>query len=140
MITLAGKTHNAGYAEEWTAEGRTFASYPDILRYLTTCYQWGGAPAPRPVERVYLGTARDQWAHQRIDGFRHWDVPREVWERLHRLHTRYVAYLHYVREVLPEWRETTRIPWMDNSVESVQTDKWGNTRRVTLVGSHGDVC
>jgi hypothetical protein len=64
-------------------------------------------------------------------------------EQLHalmRLQDRYAAYRHYLTEVMPEWHVTDRIPYADNSVVHVETNRWGGTRRVEVEAPHGDAC
>lgn len=64
----------------------------------------------------------------------------EVWNEVVKLHRRYSRFCHYITEIKPEWREVSRIHWADNSVESVQQDRHGNTRKVMIVPPHGDLC
>ncbi|MFI1796594.1 hypothetical protein ACH427_04440 [Streptomyces sp. NPDC020379] len=46
----------------------------------------------------------------------------------------------YVSEVEPEWQDEEKVAYMDNSVELVQVDKYGNRRRKTLEYPSGDAC
>lgn len=54
--------------------------------------------------------------------------------------SRYSRFCHYIREVLPEWRDVEDTPYADNSVETVQINKYGQQRQVMKTAPHGDAC
>jgi hypothetical protein len=64
-----------------------------------------------------------------------------TWQRVASLSARYHSFRHYCREVLPEWRETSRVFYADNSVEAVEASAiTGETRRVMVTPPSGDRC
>lgn len=141
MITIAGR---------YGRDSQEFRNYSDALRWLAanntqhgqrqslTSFHIGswrrgrnpGDPAVLDPHGAYWFN-RDLWTSE---------VTPEQYERLAVLHRRYSSYRQYLTEVLPEWRDVETIPYMDNSIEVVQQDKWGNRRTVQTVGPHGDAC
>lgn len=64
----------------------------------------------------------------------------EQWQKVAKLSYRYKRYCHYVEEILPEWEETGKIYWADNSVEVIQRNKFGEKRTVPISAPGGDIC
>lgn len=123
---------------------REFGTAMGMLRF---CLDNGafpnrGASGPLTLERVHLG--RDGQGpgsdYQRIDTAFPFKVTAECLSAMRKAHARYMAALHYWREVEPEWREGAPINYADNSTERIDRDKHGNTRRVMLRQPSGDVC
>lgn len=63
-----------------------------------------------------------------------------TWMEVYRLNKRYKRFCHYVEEIIPQWRDIDKIYFADNSVETIQINRWGETRKVMIVPPHGDVC
>lgn len=128
----------------FSGEEKTFPTYTALWRWIVANNPQAGHH--RTVGHFYLGTLNHRgqvgasdlyWANQRLGG---WTVTADQLHALLRLQNRYRTYVHHLTEVLPEWRETGRIPWMDNSVDVIETNKWGCTRRRQIVAPHGDLC
>lgn len=125
-----------------------FRSYGALLRHIAATGDDGmGRSGPRSPRDFFLGS-RDRRTRKpcgySLHVARRWLRDHQVSEAdldaLMRLQERYRAYVHHCTEVMPQWRETSRIPYMDNSEEAVQTNKWGGTRRVMVTAPHGDLC
>lgn len=121
---------------------RTFRTAMGMLRFCVNNGAFRNVVRGGPLDRVYLG--RDGQGpgsdYQVVDAFFRFKITGEHLTAMRRAHARYLAALHYWREIEPEWREGASIPYMDNSVERVDTDKYGNKRRVTLTPPSGDIC
>lgn len=98
---------------------------------------WGNTvPGPGEMERVsipYAGSG--DWE----SGFAWYFTPDQV-EAMGVALSRYRAILRYLREVEPEWTETGRTHYADNSTEVDETDKYGRTRRRMITCPYGDAC
>jgi hypothetical protein len=64
----------------------------------------------------------------------------DMWKDVCILEKRYRRFVHYIREVKPQWKEVDRIHWADNSVDIVQENANGETRKVIASVPSGDVC
>ena len=62
------------------------------------------------------------------------------WKKFCEFARRYRRFYYYLTEILPEWKETKKINYMDNSVEVEEVDKNGNKRQRMTVSPHGDLC
>jgi hypothetical protein len=107
----------------------------------------GGSPYPKRFDDIYLGRdGHPGMDYHLIDVFTDWKITGEHLSAMRRALARYGEIVHYLREVEPEWRPDTsvspdgEIHWMDNSVERIEINKYGNKRTVRLAAPHGDVC
>lgn len=140
-ITLKGK-HGR--------QDMTFANYSEALRWLADNNPQHGQRVN--IHHFYVGSWRRgrnegdapildphgaYWFNQKL-----WtsEVTDEQFRRLAVLERRYASFYRYLTEVAPQWETVMTIPYMDNSVEAVQRDRWGNERTVTVTAPHGDVC
>ena len=125
-------------------EDKVFRSYPELLRWLTATIQqagWHRTPATFYLgSRNRDGTVSGYSLHVINQGVWRWRMTAEQLSTLLTLQDRYRRYCHYLTEVLPDWQDGERIPYMDNSVELIQTNRWGGTRTVTVIPPHGDLC
>lgn len=108
------------------------------LRFLAATVQEAGWY--RTPEGLYLSAGGFSY---------HWSCPADwkqrgfsqaQWDRLAALSARYRRFVHYVREVAPQWREERRIAWADNSTDVVEVNRHGHRRTRQLVGPGGDAC
>lgn len=126
-----------------TAELRTAAG---LLRWALKnrilAHRTGGVPYPERFEDCHLGS-RDHDAGQDyhlVDTFAHYEITSDHLAAMRRAQARYNEILHYLREVEPGWREEKTIPYMDNSVERTEINKYGQRRKVTVTPPSGDAC
>lgn len=56
------------------------------------------------------------------------------------LYNRHRSFLHFLKEVTPQWRVVETIHYADNSEEIKEVDKNGNVRYRMTVAPHGDLC
>lgn len=147
-VTLPAKTYTPMPGREAPeVEPLSFASYGAMLRHIAA-HGFHGGGGPRPTPRSWHLGLRDHRTgkpsgfsvHEAGRWLRHHAPGEAELDALMRLQDRYRAYCHHVTEVAPQWRETDRIPYMDNSVEVVETNRWGGTRRRQVVAPHGDAC
>jgi len=68
------------------------------------------------------------------------DLTRAQLKAAKSLFARYYRFYNYMKETSPRWKEVGRDHFADNSIESVQVDKYGNHRRVMVLGPGGDAC
>ncbi|MER6605730.1 hypothetical protein ABT282_07395 [Streptomyces sp. NPDC000927] len=123
------------------APDRNFHSAMGMLRWALKSGEirrrgaWGNTvPGPGEMERVSIPYAgSNDW---RGDYY----FSLEQVEAMGKALTRYRGILRYFREVYPGWKEVDRIHYMDNSIISVQEDRFGNRREVTVEHPHGGIC
>ncbi|MET7334261.1 hypothetical protein [Nonomuraea sp. NPDC005650] len=126
-------------ATYWANQTKEFRSATDVLRWLSeNTHQHGWR---RSVDGYWLTAPDDHgdyWLWQRT----HLRLTKEDFARVYRLHQRYRAYCHHMREIHPEWQDGNKTYWMDNSVDVTQHSRKypGLTRTVQLVAPHGDAC
>lgn len=109
----------------------------------------------RLAEAFRIIAARGQYGHSRKPAnfyvcadycSYHWSgathiVTYDQWQKLADLAVRYHRFLHYMREIQPQWVVVERINYADNSIEAVQRSQLtGNTRRVMEKAPSGDAC
>lgn len=128
-------------------EGLTFA---ERLRYLARCGQYGHACKPHQLHVSDSGP-NDlwepwSWRHRETGrcGTRILSEPTAFghpeWQAFARFVRRYQKYFRFVTEVLPQWKTTKVIYYLDNSIEEIQTSVSGQTRRVMVLAPAGDAC
>lgn len=133
-------------------ERRTFITAAGLLRWALNervfRHGVGGVPYPERFGDVHLGW-RDHdkgYDYQLIDTFTRWKITGDHLAAMRRVQRRYGEIVHYLREIDPEWRPDTsvsatgEIPYMDNSTEVHEINKYGGKRRRTLVAPGGDAC
>lgn len=125
---------NYSEALRWLADNNSrHGQKVNVLHFFVGSWRRGKNEGDAPV--LSLGGAywfnRDLWTSE---------VTQEQFERLAILQRRYRSFHQYLTEVAPEWKTVKTIPYMDNSMEEVQRDKWGNERTVMTTVPHGDVC
>lgn len=65
----------------------------------------------------------------------------ETWQKLSKFAARYRRFVNYYEEIFPEWEETKKVTYADNSTDSVQVSKkLGKIRRVQVEAPWGDAC
>lgn len=124
--------------DRWNGRDIPFQSLGALLRHIAHSCNPGGHH--RKVEDWYLPRPHSHGAYwfAQDTGLR---LDDDTYARLYQLHQRYRAFCRHMREVDPEWEETKRIPYMDNSVEVIETSrKYGTTRTRQIVAPHGDAC
>jgi hypothetical protein len=116
-----------------------FRSYSELLRWLVTTQD-------RSAATLYLGTIRPDGTlapmgthliNRLLD---RWRITPAQAVALVTVQSRYRRYCYYLTEVLPEWQDGERLSFMDNSVEVIQTNRWGGTRTVMAIPPRGDLC
>lgn len=120
---------------------KSFRSYGELLRWLADEHGWEFNRRKVNAAEVFLGIRyRDGEFRPAHVPFFKWTISAEQYTALVRLQDRYRSYLHHWAEVEPQWQDEKRVPYMDNSVELVQVNKWGGRRRVTVKAASGDAC
>jgi hypothetical protein len=126
--------HTAAGLLHWALEAQLFART--------------GNSTPRRLSDLYVHRRlRGQAPHIPLDSFNRWKVTPELMAAMVRAHDRYMALLHYLREVEPEWRPDTvrgdakgHMYFGDNSVELHEVNKYGQRRHSYVTAPHGDAC
>lgn len=107
-----------------------FAKPSQVIRHIARVGQYGQKRATYGV--IILGGYSDwYWSH--VTGC---DLP--MWDRAAALNARHRRFVHYCREVAPQWRTVGKRYYADNSVELVQEDRDGNRRQVMDKPPSGD--
>jgi len=121
---------------------REFRSLGELLRWLAAEQAWNlGERSGTSPRDLYVGTRYRNGTFSPVHAaFFPWEIDPDLFGRLHDLQARYRKWVHYLTEVYPQWTDIETIPYMDNSVEVRQEDRWGNTRQVQTVAPHGDLC
>jgi hypothetical protein len=127
-----------------SVEDKHFPCVADLLRWLAAEHgrHFSSRPANVKVHELYLGRrgTDGRFFAIHVPSFRWRTYGSDALDRADRLLRRYEGYRHYLTEVWPQWRTVETIPWMDNSVDEVQVDRFGNRRTVQTVAPHGDAC
>lgn len=121
---------------------QTFRTAMGLLRFCADNGAFRDVSKGGPLDRVHLG--RDGQGpgsdYQVVDTFCRYKITGEHLTAMRRAHARYMAALHYWREIEPKWREVKTVEYLDNSTERHDINKYGKTRRVMLVAPSGDAC
>lgn len=64
----------------------------------------------------------------------------DSWKKFCEFARRYRRFYYYLTEILPDWKETRKFYYADNSIEVEEVDKSGNKRQRMTVAPSGDVC
>lgn len=127
-----------------SVEDKRFPCTADLLRWLAADHgrQFSCRSANVKVHELHLGwRGTDGSFHAAHAPWFNWKTyGSDAFDRADRLLRRYQQYRYYLTEVWPQWRTVQTIPWMDNSVDEVQEDRFGNRRTVQTTPPHGDAC
>jgi hypothetical protein len=126
----------------------TYRSTAQLLTFLASQAR-GCGQLPLTPATVYIGSldtvtgqagGRSVWTVNQLLLGSGVQCTREQVTALITLADRYRRLVHYVREVWPVWRKTGSVEYADNSVEMIETNRWGGTRRRMALAPHGDLC
>ena len=99
------------------------------------------------AEKVTYGWQSAGWKHKFVDYYLsdyalsepYASLTHKEFERLRELQKEERRKAKEADDAL-EWKYVETIYWADNSVEETWINKYGETKKVTIVGSHGDAC
>lgn len=150
MYTIEGKPRTRvgadGTVREETAPCVELSTAAGLLRWALNsrvfAHHVGGVPYPTRFDDCYLGYRDGDKGHDYhlVDTFSLHTITSAHLTTMRRAQRRYLEIVHYLREVEPEWQETRRISYMDNSVVAVETNKYGQTRNRAITPPSGDAC
>jgi len=151
MYTVEGKvrtvTGTDGVRREEAAPTMQFSTAVAMFRWAVTSgefpYHRLGHNGSRNIriKDVHLGSPGCPMRVSRtFDTFRQYEWTDAHWTAMYNAQQRIRELWHYVSEVLPEWQTVEEVHYLDNSVVRYEANRYGNTRAVTLVHPHGDLC
>lgn len=112
-----------------------YSSVAKLIRHIQEKGAFYSAGYNRSIHRVTVFEKRMEIFDLR-DGILTKDEHRKV----AKLILRYQRFYHYCKEVSPHWQEIDRVHYADNSIESIQVNKYGEKRNVLVTAPHGDAC